>query len=354
MTISELIQDIQRSNNIKKHYALVDAYLINDPQSIRNLFSEILKEKNFFLKNWQLRALYSKIIKSTCISLGEIYIQLASYMFSKIERELDQLRIGSYLAFAQDSSELIENLVHLNNKKLLILVIHELISRGEDLSRNKHVLELSKINGDSQFKKLELFPLTQELSNTFPHYVKEGSSSSPSFGFAYDEEYLPINKTTRYNLTLRQNNLLEKGLSHWIDQSGGAVIGYNGYSNQDLTLNIFITDLPEFSESRGIRVKQLNSSDAYCRIFDAISKGAAYSSGEYGGVGRLKSWNTISQLIELQSYNTNLEISLAMEAYNWYEFNTDSWFINEWCDFGIFCQNIKTGQFGLLAGTDTD
>ncbi len=147
---------------------------------------------------------------------------------------------------------------------------------------------------------------------------------------------------------------MEEGLSHWTDQSGSIVIGYNGQSNNNSTIDSFITDIPEFSESKGIRIKQLNSREAYCRVFDAISKGAAYSSGEYGAIGRLKSWLTIGQLIEKSTFNLNSELSSAMDEYNWYEFNTNNWFINEWCDFGIYCQNIETGQFGLLAATDTD
>ena len=354
MTINELLQDIQKSDNVKKHYDFVDKCLTDNPELIQNLFSEIPKDWNFLLKNWQLRALYEKIIKSTCMNSGERYIRLASHLFSEIDRELDQLRIGSYLAFTQNSNELIETLLKLDNKQLLLLSTHELISRGKSFSEHKNIKELAKINADSEFKKLELFPSPLELSNTFPHYTNDGSSSSPSFGFAYDEEYLPINKNSKEKITYSQNSLIEKGLSHWTDQSGGIAIGYNGELNHNSTIESSITALPEFSESTGIRIKQLNSRDAYCRVFDAISKGAAYSSGEYGAIGRLKSWLTISQLIEKPIFRINSEISSAMDKYNWYEFNTDSWFINEWCDFGIYCQNIETGNFGLLAATDTD
>ncbi len=210
MTIDELLQDIQRADNVKKHYEFVDMCLIDNPELIKNLFSKIPKDWNFLLKNWQLRALYEKIIKSTCMNSGERYIRLASYLFSEIQRELDQLRIGSYLAFTQNSDELIETLLKLENKQLLLLAVHELISRGKNLSDSKYIKELAKINVDSEFKKLELFPLPLESSNTFPHYTKDGNSSSPSFGFAYDEEYLPINKNFKEKTTYRKNTFWKR------------------------------------------------------------------------------------------------------------------------------------------------
>ncbi|MCT4637457.1 MAG: DUF6183 family protein [Bacteroidales bacterium] len=354
MEINDFIKDIQKSENVRKHCDLIDHYLVYNSDIILDIFSKIPKDWDFLLKNWQLRALYEKIIKATCFSLGKRYILLASSLYLKIERKLDKYRIGSYLASCQNPNEIIENLLDIEDKQLLLLVLHELISRGISLSDNKNISLLIDLNNKSEFKKLELYPLPQEMSNSFPSYTRDSSSSSLSFGFSDDDIYQQIEKVADIRLSFSQNIQLENGLSHWTDQSGGIVIGYNGQTRGIVTDIDIITNIPEFTESKRIRLKELNTRNAFCRIFDAISKGAAYSSGEYGGVGRLKTWSTIGQLIGLSDFNTNSEVSVLMEAYKWYEFNTDSWFINEWCDFGIFCRNKDTGQFGLLAGTDTD
>lgn len=65
-------------------------------------------------------------------------------------------------------------------------------------------------------------------------------------------------------------------------------------------------------------------------------------------------WTTIAHLMNVHSYKSNVEVSESMKSYYWYEFNTDTWFINEWWDVGIFCYNEQSLAFGLIAGTDID
>lgn len=89
-------------------------------------------------------------------------------------------------------------------------------------------------------------------------------------------------------------------------------------------------------------------------IFNASSNGSAYTTGYYGAHGRLRTWKTLNSMISNTKFISSKETQNKIKENKWYEFNTNSWFINEWLDLGIITINEKSKEFGIIAATDTD
>lgn len=354
MTPEHLVKAIQKAKNIAEYTAWIDKYLEYHPQRVLEIFALIPKDWNKLLYNWQLRALYEKIVMGTCKARGASYIEMAQTLFGEIEWEETKLEMGSVLCAFQNLETLINTLVEGDSHELLLLVLHELISRGRDFRDYPQLNALQEINAASAYQKLELFPMPQEAENTFRSYHDTGTSWGVAFGFPDEAAYQINLKRTTHEVAVQSNPALEAVLSRWCQQSGGMAHVLPDESEMEFTPESILLAIPEFSTCKGLRTSPLSSTAAYSRIFDAVSKGAAYYGGEYGGKGRLTSWDTVSHLIGLPDYSSNKSLSEAMDTFNWHEFNTDTWFINEWCDFGICCLQPATGTFGWLAGTDTD
>lgn len=354
MTSQEFLESIRKVSDVNEHYQFINSLVNTDNEKLISIFDLIPKDWHFLLQNWQLRAAYEKIINAICRNSDQNSISTASIIFRKLDRKLDKLKMASMLASFHTSDILIDELLLHKNDELLILAVHEFVSRGIDLRESKRYDFLETINKKTEFKRLCLFPLEQELKNSFPTYSENGSGYGFSFGFADEEEYEILAEVEGENMLLKKQEEIVEAIDHWVEMSGGISIGYRGIKNRHHALESIIKDVPELSKAEKLRIKKLNSTTAFQRIFDASSKGAAYSYGNMGAYGRLKSWKSIHSMMSDEKMESNELTSELMKEFDWFEFNTDDWFINEWCDFGLICLNCNTGAFGLIAGTDTD
>ena len=354
MTSQEFIESIQKVENVNEHYRFIDSLVNKDNEKIISIFDLIPKDWNYLLNHWQLRAGYENIISNVCINNNPSSISLASTLFEKIERHLDKLRIASMLSTTHKQEILLERLLESDNQELLNLIVHELISRGNDLRISNYFKEIETLNNNSHFKLLSLYPLPQEKENTFPSYSSNGSGYGFNYGFASSDEYSKIIENLNETILINKDEEIVEAIDHWTKDSNGLSIGYKGEIKIDSSIDSIIKSIPELKNSNKIRIKKLDSSMAFRVLFDASSKGAAYSYGNYGAYGRLKTWKSIHRLISDLPFESNEETSKIMIENNWFEFNTDEWFINEWCDFGLISINPNTLKFGLISGTDTD
>lgn len=354
MTSQKFIESIQKVENVNEHYRFIDSLVDKDNEKIISIFNLIPKDWNYLLNHWQLRAGYEYIINTVCVNNNPSSILLASTLYEKTERLLDKLKIASMLSSTHKQEILLENLLESDSQELLSLIIHELISRGNDLRNSNYFKEIETINNKSQFKLLSLYPLPQEKENTFPSYSSNGSSYGINYGFASTDEYSKIIDNQNETILINYDEEIVEAIDHWTKDSGGLSIGYKGEMKIDSSIDSIIKSIPEFKKSNELRIKKLDSSMAYRMLFDASSKGAAYSYGNYGAYGRIKTWKSIHRLISDLPFESNKETSKIMNENNWFEFNTEKWFINEWCDFGLISINPKTLKFGLISGTDTD
>lgn len=354
MTSQQFIDSIQKVEDLEKHYQFIKSLVNSDNQKLIRIFDLI--PKNFGSYNWQLKAGYEKIINTVCRNSDRNLIKIASIIFGKTERQLDKLKIASMLSSYHTSEILINELILNKNDELLNLIIHELVSRGTDLRKNEHHDYLKTINEKSEFNLLSLFPLKQELKNTFLNYSENATSWHHSFGFAWEDVSQNIEHIEEFNklATVKCVEEIIEAIDHWEKDSGGTSIGYKGEMNGFNSIELFIKNIPDFSGSERLSINNLDSTRAFQNMFDASSKGAAYSDGNMGAYGRLKAWRSIHRMMSNQEMESNEITSELMNEFDWFEFNTDDFFINEWCDFGLICMNNEKSEFGLIAGTDTD
>ncbi len=354
MTSQEFIESIQKVEDVNKYYRFIESLVNKDNEKIISIFDLIPKDWNYLLQNWQLRAVYENIISNVCTNTNSSSISLASTIYKKIERQSDKLKIASMLSSIHQHEALIENIIKADNQELLSLLLHEIISRGYDLRNDIHFKLLDSVNDESPFRLLSLYPLSQEKDNTFPSYRNNGSGYGFNYGFTDSDEYINIEKVKEKSNEIKKEIEIVEAIDHWTKDSGGLSIGYKGKIKTCNSIESIIKGIPELENSQRFRTKQLDSQIAFKNLFDASSKGAAYSYGNFGAYGRLKTWKSIHRMVSDLPFESNEQTSELIKEYSWFEFNTDTWFINEWCDFGLICINHTTLEFGLIGGTDTD
>lgn len=316
MTSQKFIESIQKVENVKEHFLIIDSLVNKYNEKIISIFDLIPKDWNYLLNHWQLRSAYEYIISKVCINNNPSSISLASTLFVKIERLLDKLRISSILSSSHNQEILLEKLFESDNKELLILIVHELISRGYDLRISNCFKEIETLNKKSQFKFLSLYPLPQEKENTFPSYSSNGSGYDFNYGFTSTDEYSKIIENQTETIHINNDDEMVEAIDHWTKDSNGISIGYKGEVKIDFSIDSIIKSIPELKHSNKIRIKKLDSTMAFRILFDASSKGAAYSYGNYGAYGRLKTWKSIHRMISDLPFETNEETSKLMSENN--------------------------------------
>ena len=60
----------------------------------------------------------------------------------------------------------------------------------------------------------------------------------------------------------------------------------------------------------------------------------------------------MNSLVGNEVFQSCMQAESKIKQYKWYEFNTDSWFHNEWVDLGILGINELNKEFGILAASD--
>jgi len=353
MTNQEIIDDIQKAHNLTEHYQFIDTLIDTDHERLISFFDLIPKDWNYLLYNSRLRSCYQRIIDLVSINKNNAFISVASALFNKIERQSDKLKIASMLSSIHHCEDLLDELILLKNDELLSLVMHEVVSRGIDLRPNKHYDYLVSVNDLSEFRVLSLYPLEQEMENTFPSYQRHNNgvmvSCGFSYGFSYEDEYQSIKGIKVKHMVVEEDQEIVEVMRHW-----GMSIAYKGNTSDYVSIQAIIKGISSFSNSKKIRIKSINTVEVFKKMFDASSKGVAYGNGNFGAYGRLKAWKSIHKLMEGQGMQSNLITSEKMKEFEWVEFNTDDWFINEIFDLGLICYHANTFAFGLIAGTDTD
>lgn len=358
MTNQQLLNALQNEQNVKECYQLLDTFIAADHERLISFFDLLPKDWNRLLHEFQLRSCYYHIINAVCINNDTAFIPVASALFHQIERQSDKLKIASMLSSMHQHEDLLDELVAIKEDDLLRLVIHEIVSRGMDLRQNKHYDYLQSVNHSGEFHALVLYPLEPEMVNTFPGYQRHenggvSSSYGTSYGFAYEDEYRIIEADPIKKMECREDQEIPEAIDHWKD-SCGMLIGYKGRTDRLVSIDALVKSIPAFSGAEKIRIKPLDTSTAFQKMFDASSKGVAYSNGNFAAYGRLKTWKSIHKMTGGQAFESNLITFDRMKTFHWVEFNTDAWFINEVFDLGIIGYHPDTFEFGFIVGTDTD
>jgi hypothetical protein len=354
--MKNFIESLVQSSDVKEHYAYLDALAVEDPAEVVRLFDALPKDWIKLLNSWQQRAAYSRILEAICLTKGAAQIKAAIQIADKVEREKDFDRIAAYLVSKQDKDELLSLLVHSSAKKsraLLVLVLHELIARGEDLRNSSHLAALERTNQASVFNGLCLYPLESERKNSFPKFGIGTSGSS--IDYTLESLFENINRNEQVEISeCTEGNEIALALLNWEEASNGKILGLRGKMKSTTKATTLLASLPAFVEDTDLQLQEETPEAVFRFLFSACSKGAAYNSGMFGAKGRLYAWLSISRMMGVSEFSSNQEIESLMKEFEWYRFTTSDWFHNEIWDLGILCVKKNGLDFGLVAGTDLD
>ena len=130
-----------------------------------------------------------------------------------------------------------------------------------------------------------------------------------------------------------------------------------GSFREALPPEYWLPALPPFLDCEGIALRQRCPAQSMALLFNAASNSGAYGTAPYGAIGRLNAWNTLRTLLQCPPKLPIESVAQHLRQANWWEFNTDTWFYNDWLDLGLaatWVNNQGRIQFGILAATDTD
>lgn len=359
MDITNFIETIKRVDNVTQHHEFIKNIAGSNPKALLKIFEDIPKDYSFLLQHWQLHSAYECIIETVCLTSGKYQILASFQLVALIENEKHIRRAANFLASNQNPNILIdcilENRKDLSNE-FIILICHELVCKNIDLRKFEEFYDFSyKLNQESKFKTLTLYPLESELK--FSQRVHNVGSSSAGFDFGLTQNKFIDLENDIINNNIRYKEVDEAciALHNWRDESNGQIAGLVGeFGKGDTALNILSELSKNYFKATKYKCDSINISRAFEIIFSASSIGGAYNYGEYGAVGRLYTWNTIHAMISDSPMIHVEKTESDAKYYDWFEFVMDNWFINVILDIGILTMNSKNLRFGIIVGTDTD
>ena len=305
-----------------------------------------------------LISLYHRLVKSSCTVQNEALLPIALRLL-QTHQNPDWVREGiSRLAHHHDHYALVTRALETAAPQLVLSAIHEVVARGTDLTQHPSYQRLEDFQQQSDWQSLPLLPLSVEQQYSFPFYSISGASQTIEFGFP-DHGFQAINRQTLPQLEIRlsQASALEEVVAHWSEDSNGEVYGAVGCFRQRLPPTEWLPQLPPFQACEGVVTAQRSAAECMAKLFNAASNSGAYGRPRYGALGRLKAWKAMRQLLQCPAQASIATIEEAMLAATWWEFNTDTWFVNSWLDLGLAATWVGNNgriHFGVLAATDTD
>jgi hypothetical protein len=354
--INEFLESIRGAKDINAHYKVIAQMALDDPSKLVAIFRELPKDRMALLQRWQERGAYDRIIAVLCMTEGPSQMVAAFDVAELVEVESHLQKMAAFLASKHDRFALVSALQNRNSAQLhslLALVIHECVIRGTDFRLYQDYKKLLAFNETTAYHALTLYRLKTELQVSLPRFDPGGGSS---YGFGtklLDATYSPLPRDQKVEfIRFTEDPEIAKALQPWESE---LILGVRGNTSHPAAIDGILANVKGLKTSTGARWVEISPATTFELLFGAASTGAAYTSGEYGAVGRRMAWESIHQMMTADPMpNSITDIAAAMDSFTWYEFNTDKWFINEIWDLGVMCIAKENGDFGLVAGSSTD
>lgn len=357
-TAVHLVQHyLQHPEALEELWGQLDYWMLHDPQRILELGQYIWSTQQQQTPSFELSTLYRDLIRSVCIGkhseLLNIGLQLLLHTQSETLRQEGVARLAS----EQEHGALLHATIPLQDHHLLWLVTHEVIARGCPIAPFVNTAMLQQRFTEARLPLLPLTPLPEEEHYSFPFFANRTQSQTIEFGFPL-RGFQAINRQALPSIDLQIQTQLNctDAVAHWCTESNGSIVMVMGSFRQALPPEQWLPALPPFLACEGITIKRRSVAQSTALLFNAASNSGAHGHPPYGAIGRLNTWNTLRTLFQCPSIFPVEDVAHAMRRASWWEFNTDTWFYNDWLDLGLAATWVNDQgriQFGILAATDT-
>ena len=172
MTHKEFTQSIQHSDSTEKHqarYRHINHLIEQNHNELKALFKKLQEIDGRIGVNFKVKYLKRDIMYMTSRNVGARFIQTALDLFMISDDEVAKCDMVSILVCFQNQDQLIEIAIKRKCKEAVCMIMHEMIAQGSDMNKNKWYKKLKKINHDSDYRMLSLFPLEPEKELTFKY-----------------------------------------------------------------------------------------------------------------------------------------------------------------------------------------
>lgn len=357
-TAIHLVQHyLQHPEVLEALWEQLDYWILHDPPRVLEL-GQYIGSAQQQAPSFELSTLYRDLIKSVCIGkhpdLLDIGLQLLLHTKSETLRQEGVSRLAS----EQEHGALLRATIPLQDRHLLWLVTHEVIARGSPLVPSVNTAMLQQHFTEAGLPLLPLIPLPEEEFYSFPFFASRTQSQTVEFGFPL-RGFQAINRRALPSIDLHIHTQLNytDAVAHWCTNSNGSIVMVMGSFRQALPPEHWLPSLPPFLACEGITIKRRCAAQSAALLFNAASNSGAHGHHPYGAVGRLNAWNTLRTLLQCPLVFPVEDVAHVMQQASWWEFNTDTWFYNDWLDLGLAATWVNDEgrtQFGILAATDTD
>lgn len=358
-TANHLIQHyLQHPDASEELWGQLDYWLDHDPPCILELGRHIWSIQQNQRPSFELSTLYQDLIKSVCMGQHPDLLDIGLQLLLLTRHEGLRQEGVARLATQHKHSTLLCAILPKQDHHLLWLATHEVIARGNRLLATINQDCLQQRFTEARLPTLPLFPLPEEQQYNFPFFASRTQSQTIEFGFpmrgfqAIDRKVLPS-----INLNIAIQLSCTDAVAHWCTESNGSIVAMMGSFYPSVPPEYWLPSLPPFQACQGITIKKRCPAQAVALLFNAASNSGAYGHPPYGAVGRLNTWNTLRTLFQCPPTFQVEDIAYLVRQATWWEFNTDTWFYNNWLDLGLAATWVNAQgrmQFGILAATDTD
>lgn len=290
------------------------------------------------------------------------------------EAKHNSFRIASEIASTHSPDETRALILrHLADRKFLPVItplIQESVARGADYETVEPIAAYwRKLRADKEpLAWLPLHRTEMERATTFPHYHLGGKSfgmdTSSTQGKLEKKPAAPI-RTAPFNTMLLDWNeeAAARCLRSWTKQSNGKVEAKlfdttTPISANDITAKQLLKmqlDCLAGATEENVKLDAVTPEKVFSILFSTASNGGAYSHGEYGAIGRLATWQSVSAMVGFGADSSFDEVHKAATQCHWYSMaSTAKWFNNIAWDFGVVCLREDERHIAVLAATDED
>lgn len=364
MNVEKFVDEIENTDNVSTQCQVIEKLGRETPRLLIETYEVISKRIVNRGRQWQLRSINERILEVLCLTSGIEQINATLTIISNglIDKSLRES--ASMIAQSQKYSNLSKAICSFEDKDtisdFICLLTQELLIRKVDLLENQELASVLFFytNKHELFSKIPLH-LT-EIEKTFGlriHRIGVSGASTP-FGLS-TLNFVEVNAKP-IEAQIQEEPLIVTALSDWRANSNGILIGLTGtYEREDCTaydLIINVHNQYNAKTTNQVKIQPHRLEDVFSIIFSASANGGAYTSGELGAFGRLKTWQTLAAICGLNFSEVSCQdIIQALREYEFYEFITDSdWFFNFIFDLGVLALNRPTRKFSILVGTDVD
>lgn len=358
-TAVHLIQHyLQHPEASEELWAQLDYWLKHDPLLVSELGHYIWSTQRAQTPSFELSLLYNDLVRSVCFGQHPDLLDIGLDLLLLAGDEGLRQEGVARLATQHEHGALLRAVLPKQDHHLLWLVTHEVIARGSPLLETINRDCLQQRFAEARLPALPLFMLPEERHYQFPFFASRTQSQTIEFGFpmrgfqAIDRQALPS-----MDLTITAQLNCTDAVAHWCTESNGTIVMVMGNFRPSLPPEYWLPNLPPFQACQGIAIKKRSPAQGIALLFNAASNSGAYGQAPYAAVGRLNTWNTLRALFQCPPTFQVEDIAHIARQATWWEFNTDTWFYNDWLDLGLAATWVNDQgriQFGILAATDTD